>query len=106
MGLSRTSHPEIDRGFRVLTRLLRGAGAFSRLAKGIDLKNDVMVTRSQVRLAALNSWPSGSTPVIAIGQSSALQSLAGNPPDVLATNFAQDAALFDKFPHRDVFMTK
>jgi oxalate decarboxylase len=34
------------------------------------------------------------------------QWLAGNPPDVLATNFAQDAALFDKFPHRDVFMTK
>jgi oxalate decarboxylase len=34
------------------------------------------------------------------------QWLAGNPADILATNFAQDAALFDKFPHRDVFMTK
>jgi oxalate decarboxylase len=34
------------------------------------------------------------------------QWLAGNPADILATNFAQDAALFGKFPHRDVFMTK
>ncbi len=34
------------------------------------------------------------------------QWLAGNPADILATNFSQDAALFDKFPHRDVFLTK
>lgn len=31
--------------------------------------------------------------------------MAANPPDVLATNFGQPAALFDKFPHRDVFIT-
>jgi len=34
------------------------------------------------------------------------QWLAGNQADILATNFGQDAALFDKFTHRDVFMTK
>jgi oxalate decarboxylase len=32
------------------------------------------------------------------------QWIAGNPLDVLATNFGQPAALFDKFPHRDVFI--
>jgi len=31
--------------------------------------------------------------------------IAGNPPDVLATNFGQPAALFEKFPHKDVFIT-
>ncbi|HET6376205.1 MAG TPA: cupin domain-containing protein, partial [Methylocella sp.] len=34
------------------------------------------------------------------------QWIAGNPPDVLATNFSQDPALFEKFPRQDVFMTK
>jgi oxalate decarboxylase len=32
------------------------------------------------------------------------QWIAGNPADVLATNFKQSAELFDKFPHRDVFL--
>ena len=32
--------------------------------------------------------------------------IAGNPPDVLATNFDKPAALFEKFPHRDVFITE
>jgi oxalate decarboxylase len=32
------------------------------------------------------------------------QWIAGNPADVLATNFGQPAALFEKFPHRDVFI--
>ncbi len=31
--------------------------------------------------------------------------IAGNPLDVLATNFGQPASLFDKFPHRDAFIT-
>ena len=31
--------------------------------------------------------------------------MAGNPPDVLATNFGKPAALFEKFPHKDVFIT-
>jgi oxalate decarboxylase len=31
--------------------------------------------------------------------------IAGNPPDVLATNFGKPASLFEKFPHRDVFIT-
>jgi oxalate decarboxylase len=31
--------------------------------------------------------------------------IAGNPPDVLATNFSQPASLFDKFPRKDVFLT-
>jgi oxalate decarboxylase len=30
--------------------------------------------------------------------------IAANPPDVLATNFGKPAALFNKFPHRDVFI--
>jgi oxalate decarboxylase len=30
--------------------------------------------------------------------------IAGNPVDVLATNFGQPAALFEKFPHSDVFI--
>jgi oxalate decarboxylase len=30
--------------------------------------------------------------------------IAGNPPDVLATNFSQPASLFEKFPRRDVFI--
>jgi oxalate decarboxylase len=30
--------------------------------------------------------------------------IAGNPPDVLATNFGQPAALFENFPHDDVFI--
>ena len=34
------------------------------------------------------------------------QWIAGNPADILATNFAQDAALFEKFPRKDVFITK
>jgi oxalate decarboxylase len=32
------------------------------------------------------------------------QWIAGNPPDVLATNFGKPAAFFEKFPHRDVFI--
>src|SRR4051812_14601 len=30
--------------------------------------------------------------------------IAGNPTDVLATNFGKPASLFEKFPHRDVFI--
>jgi oxalate decarboxylase len=33
------------------------------------------------------------------------QWIAGNPLDVLATNFSKPAALFEKFPHRDVFIS-
>lgn len=32
------------------------------------------------------------------------QWIAGNPPDVLATNFGQPAELFERFPKRDVFI--
>ena len=32
------------------------------------------------------------------------QWIAGNPADVLATNFGKPAALFEKFPHQDVFI--
>jgi oxalate decarboxylase len=32
------------------------------------------------------------------------QWIAGNPADVLATNFSKPAALFEKFPHKDVFI--
>jgi oxalate decarboxylase len=32
------------------------------------------------------------------------QWIAGNPPDVLATNFGKPASLFKEFPHRDVFI--
>ena len=31
--------------------------------------------------------------------------IASNPVDVLATNFSKPAALFEKFPRRDVFIT-
>ena len=34
------------------------------------------------------------------------QWIAGNPADILATNFSVDSSVFDKFPHRDVFLTK
>ena len=34
------------------------------------------------------------------------QWIAGNPTDILATNFNRDASLFDKFPRKDVFLTK
>jgi oxalate decarboxylase len=30
--------------------------------------------------------------------------MAGNPPDVLATNFGKPASLFEKFPRKDVFI--
>ena len=30
--------------------------------------------------------------------------IAGNPADVLATNFGKPAALFQKFPHKGVFI--
>jgi oxalate decarboxylase len=33
------------------------------------------------------------------------QWIAGNPPDVLAKSFGKPAALFEKFPKRDVFIT-
>ena len=33
------------------------------------------------------------------------QWIAGNPVDVLATNFSQSAELVQKFPHRDIFIT-
>jgi oxalate decarboxylase len=33
------------------------------------------------------------------------QWIAGNPADVLATNFSQPPELFEKFPHHDVFIT-
>jgi len=33
------------------------------------------------------------------------QWIAGNPPDVLATNFGKPVALFEKFPRKDVFIT-
>ena len=32
------------------------------------------------------------------------QWIAGNPADVLATNFGKPASLFEKFPHKDVFV--
>src|SRR5437868_7941137 len=32
------------------------------------------------------------------------QWIAGNPPDVLATNFGKPAALFERFPRKDVFI--
>ena len=31
--------------------------------------------------------------------------IAGNPVDVLATNFSKPASLFEKFPHKDVFIS-
>ena len=31
--------------------------------------------------------------------------IAGNPADVLATNFGKPASLFQKFPKKDVFIT-
>jgi oxalate decarboxylase len=34
------------------------------------------------------------------------QWIAGNPVDVLATNFRQDESVFAKFPRKDVFLTK
>ena len=34
------------------------------------------------------------------------QWIAGNSLDVLATNFGQDGSVFERFPRRDVFMTK
>jgi oxalate decarboxylase len=33
------------------------------------------------------------------------QWIAGNPADVLATNFGKPASLFEKFPHRNVFIS-
>ena len=33
------------------------------------------------------------------------QWIAGNPVDILATNFSQDPEVFEKFPRKDVFMT-
>ena len=32
--------------------------------------------------------------------------IAGNPVDVLATNFSKPASLFEKFPHKDVFISR
>lgn len=32
--------------------------------------------------------------------------IASNPPDVLATNFGKPASLFDKFPHKDIFISE
>ena len=34
------------------------------------------------------------------------QWIAGNPTDILATNFSQDPSVFEKFPRKDVFLTK
>jgi oxalate decarboxylase len=34
------------------------------------------------------------------------QWIAGNPLDILATNFSQPASCFEKFPRKDVFLTK
>jgi oxalate decarboxylase len=34
------------------------------------------------------------------------QWIGGNPADILATNFAQNPSVFDKFPHKDIFLTK
>jgi oxalate decarboxylase len=31
--------------------------------------------------------------------------MAGNPVDVLATNFSQPEAVFERFPKRDVFIS-
>jgi oxalate decarboxylase len=31
--------------------------------------------------------------------------IAGNPVDVLATNFGKPASLFEKFPRKDVFIS-
>jgi oxalate decarboxylase len=31
--------------------------------------------------------------------------IAGNPVDVLATNFGRPASLFEKFPRKDVFIS-
>jgi oxalate decarboxylase len=34
------------------------------------------------------------------------QWIAGNPIDILATNFAQDGSVFERFPRKDVFLTR
>jgi len=34
------------------------------------------------------------------------QWIAGNPVDILATNFSVDESVFEKFPRKDVFLTK
>ena len=34
------------------------------------------------------------------------QWIAGNPTDILGTNFGVDPAIFDKFPRKEVFLTK
>ena len=34
------------------------------------------------------------------------QWIAGNPTDILATNFSVDASVFETFPRRYVFLTK
>jgi oxalate decarboxylase len=34
------------------------------------------------------------------------QWIAGNPSDILATNFSQEASVFEKFPRNDVFLAK
>jgi oxalate decarboxylase len=34
------------------------------------------------------------------------QWIAGNPLDILATNFSRPASCFEKFPRKDVFLTR
>ena len=52
-------------------------------AKAIETLREEVEKRSQVRLGVRNDWPNGSTPVIAIGQLSALRPLVGDRLDRL-----------------------
>ena len=60
-------------------------------------------TRSRTSATSRAASSSGSTPAI-YEEIDLSQWIAANPPDVLATNFGKPAALFEKFPHKDVFI--
>jgi hypothetical protein len=56
-------------------------------------------TRPRSARRVLNGFNSG-----IYGEIDLSKWIAGNPLDVLATNFGQPASLFERFPHRDIFI--
>jgi hypothetical protein len=64
----------------------------------------VLITRRSHVQHSTPGFSGGAAAAFAAGDPTFMNNVAGNPTDVLATNFSKPAALFEKFPHQRVFI--
>ena len=85
-------------------RLARDAGAKSSFSQGM------LATSRKALVTPLKMSASDKARILIVFNNGHYQTIdlsqwiAGNPTDILATNFAQDASVFEKFPRKDVFL--